>query len=144
MTNHVNVTKEISVPGQDIAGGRATSDLQYSTRLSLIFTQSFFTHLTCTSPNNLPKCQTQLLPILERSTKSSTLKQLTSLAQRLNVRRFGRSTILKNFLADVHIKTVDREGFLKEIEKDHSLKHAETADKSAPKIEGNFTLLLLF
>jgi len=36
--------------------------------------------------------------------------------------------------ADVHVKKVDRDGFLKDVAADHSLKHADTVDKSAPQI----------
>jgi len=36
--------------------------------------------------------------------------------------------------ADVHIKKVDREGFLKEVESGKELKKADTVDKSAPQI----------
>merc|ERR1712098_128862 len=37
--------------------------------------------------------------------------------------------------SEVHIKKVDREGFLNEVKADHSLKHVETTDKSAPAID---------
>lgn len=38
-------------------------------------------------------------------------------------------------LENVQVKKVDREGFLKEVEKGADLKHAETKDTSAPKVD---------
>jgi hypothetical protein len=38
-------------------------------------------------------------------------------------------------IEDVHIKKVDRAGLLNEIKAPHSLHHAQTVDKSKPKIE---------
>jgi len=37
--------------------------------------------------------------------------------------------------SDVHLKKIDRGGFLDEVQKGAELKHAETTDKSVPKIE---------
>lgn len=37
---------------------------------------------------------------------------------------------------DVHVKKIDREGFLAEVQGEHKLKHAETTDKSAPIVDG--------
>jgi hypothetical protein len=41
-------------------------------------------------------------------------------------------------VADVHIKKIDREGFLTEVGKGASLKHVETQDKSGPVIDSMF------
>lgn len=37
-------------------------------------------------------------------------------------------------IEDVHIKKVDRSGFLDEVAQPHNLQHVETQDKSAPAI----------
>lgn len=47
-------------------------------------------------------------------------------------------------LADVHIKKVDRGAFLSEVEKGAELKHADTVDKSVPKVDGTFFLFCRF
>eukprot|EP01120_Amphizonella_sp_Union-15-10_P010483 TRINITY_DN419_c0_g3_i3.p1 TRINITY_DN419_c0_g3~~TRINITY_DN419_c0_g3_i3.p1 ORF type:complete len:101 (+),score=28.32 TRINITY_DN419_c0_g3_i3:60-362(+) len=36
---------------------------------------------------------------------------------------------------DVHVKKIDRTGFLEEVTKPHDLKHADVQDKSVPHIE---------
>jgi hypothetical protein len=38
-------------------------------------------------------------------------------------------------LGNVQLKKIDREGFLKEVEKGTELKHTETKDSSAPKVD---------
>lgn len=37
---------------------------------------------------------------------------------------------------DVHVKKVDRSGFLNEVQGGHNLSHVETVDKSAPATDG--------
>jgi hypothetical protein len=37
---------------------------------------------------------------------------------------------------DVHVKKVDRAGFLSEVQGEHKLAHVETVDKSVPATEG--------
>ncbi len=46
-------------------------------------------------------------------------------------------------LGTVHVKKIDREGFLTEVEKGAELKHADTIDKSAPAIDRKFFLFIL-
>ena len=41
-----------------------------------------------------------------------------------------------NTAGDVHVKKVDRAGFLSEVQGEHKLAHVETVDKSVPATEG--------